>query len=457
MFPTWRIQLKAAEAALRDGRLEEASRLLATGELREYRGGAALAAKAADQIAGRGRSRLAEGDSTAGWRDLHAASALCGDSASVVELRRLLADAKAESIARRLEQSDLAGAETEVSQAKERGLESTRLSRLAEATRQWRDARRLARLGDFSAAGARFTSAAAILPTNGRLATEQVEARTAGDAARLAEQSLHAAFAEGRWNDVLASAAEVLALAPEHERARRLHEQAWRWAANQKPSSTPSAATAEEPAPTANQDEREATPAPRRGGRFLLWIDEIGGFLVCQGDAVVLGQPNAGAEIDVPLLADVSRRHAVIRREGESYVIAPTRAIVVDGQESAEAVLLADGARVQLASGAEIAFRRPHALSASARLELSPGVRTQPRVDGVLLMAETLILGPSPHSHIVCRRWTRDVVLFRTAEGLGCRVAGDFECDGEPASGRVLLREDSRVSGQDFALRIETL
>jgi len=66
--------------------------------------------------------------------------------------------------------------------------------------------------------------------------------------------------------------------------------------------------------------------------RIVAWIDGVGGFLICLGEEVVLGQPSvAGA--DIPVLADLSRRHATIRREGESYVLTPANRVSIDGHE----------------------------------------------------------------------------------------------------------------------------
>ena len=44
-----------------------------------------------------------------------------------------------------------------------------------------------------------------------------------------------------------------------------------------------------------------------------------------------------------------------------------------------------------------------HVLSASARLEMVSRHRTQPHVDGILLMAESCVLGPKWQNHVVCR------------------------------------------------------
>ena len=42
--------------------------------------------------------------------------------------------------------------------------------------------------------------------------------------------------------------------------------------------------------------------------RCILWVDAVGGYLVCLGDEIVLGQAIPGTTVDVPILADLSRR-----------------------------------------------------------------------------------------------------------------------------------------------------
>ena len=150
---------------------------------------------------------------------------------------------------------------------------------------------------------------------------------------------------------------------------------------------------------------------PPAGRRFLLWIDGVGGYLVCLGDEVVLGQSSPEYSLDIPIQADLSRRHARIARRGDGYVIEPLHMTRVNGQVIRGKTLLSDGDEIELAQGVRLRFRQPHALSASARLDFLSHHRTQPKADGVLLMAESCVLGPKWQNHVVCRDWQGDVVL----------------------------------------------
>ncbi len=196
-----------------------------------------------------------------------------------------------------------------------------------------------------------------------------------------------------------------------------------------------------------------STPGSR--DRFLLWIDAVGGYWVTMSDEVVLGQPTA--DVDVPILGDISKRHARICRDGEGYLIEALRPVYVNDQPVQGRTTLSDRAIIRLGDRVELRFRRPHALSTTARLEFVTGHRTQPSSDAVLLMAETCVLGPSGHSHVVCHNWPEEVVVFRRHGELFCRTGGTVEIDGVATRRRGLITRSSHVQGDRFSFSLEPL
>jgi hypothetical protein len=188
---------------------------------------------------------------------------------------------------------------------------------------------------------------------------------------------------------------------------------------------------------------------------MLLWVDSVGGYLVCMENEIVIGQPSSEANPDVPILADLSRRHAIIRREGEGYTIEAIRSTKVEGRAVNGTAPLYDGSAIELGDGVRLRFVKPHPLSNTARLEFASRHRTQPSTDGVLLMAESCILGPAKTSHVVANRWEQEVVLFRKGTELGCRTLAKISVDGANKQGRCMLRPKSRVEGAEFAFAIE--
>src|SRR5262249_37527645 len=103
---------------------------------------------------------------------------------------------------------------------------------------------------------------------------------------------LHGATQSNRWADVLALTEQVLAVAPQHKEARKLRDLAGKAVQPATVAHQPTAPPEVDPAEPALLD------SPYR---FLLWIDGVGGYLVCLGGRVALGQATAEAAVDVPL------------------------------------------------------------------------------------------------------------------------------------------------------------
>jgi hypothetical protein len=134
------------------------------------------------------------------------------------------------------------------------------------------------------------------------------------------------------------------------------------------------------------------------------------------------------------------------------------RPVRVDGKPVTGTAPLWDGSTIELGDAVRLRFRRPHPLSATARLEFISPHRTQPSTNGVLLMAETCILGAGSTSHVVTPRWPHEMVLFRQDDALACRTSAKITIDGTPkTAGRSVLKPGSRVEGEEFAFSLEPL
>lgn len=198
--------------------------------------------------------------------------------------------------------------------------------------------------------------------------------------------------------------------------------------------------------------------------RQMLWVDGVGGYVVCLGPEVTLGHPGGDGEAapDVGLLADVSTRHAAIRRVDGGWLLAPKGVVTIDERPLDGPTLLTDGALVALGDAVRLRYRKPHSLSTTGVLSVESGQRIVtsiggPAADAVLLMAESCVLGPKSHSHVRCPRWSSDVILFRGSEGLLCRADGELYADSERRRGPVVIRPGMRLEGQDFAFSVESI
>jgi hypothetical protein len=194
---------------------------------------------------------------------------------------------------------------------------------------------------------------------------------------------------------------------------------------------------------------------PTFAARFLLWIDAVGGYLVCTGDRVRIGQQVPGSEMELPLVADIARHHATLRRDGESYLLEPVREVAIAGRKLDRTSLLTSAAEIELGRGVRMRFRLPNPLSTTARIDLISRHGTQPSTSGIILLADTCVLGPAANSHIVCRDWQKSVVLHRLGDSLYCVTDGAFTVDGAVCNGRALIRPGANVVGEDFSFSLE--
>ncbi len=189
---------------------------------------------------------------------------------------------------------------------------------------------------------------------------------------------------------------------------------------------------------------------------MLLWIDSVGSYLVCLSPRVSFGQATADAYVDIPIYADISRLHGYLTRDAEGYLLEAVRRVTLNAQPVDKA-LLKDGDRLTVGTSCQLHFKQPVAISQTARLEVASGHRLPLSVDGVLLMADTCVLGPAEQSHITVPELPRPVVIFRTPGGLGVRAAGEFTVDGERHQNRATLGPHSTVAGEDFRFTLEPL
>src|SRR5437868_4078309 len=153
----------------------------------------------------------------------------------------------------------------------------------------------------------------------------------------------------------------------------------------------------------------KATELP---AKLLLWIDGVGGYLVCLKPRVTLGQAGPEGSPDLAILAAISRHHATIQRDAEGYFLEAVRKVALNGQ-AAERAFLRSGDRLTLGTACQLVFSQPVPISASARLDLVSGQRWLYPVNGVLLMAETLVFGPGPQSHVLIEELKQPLILFR--------------------------------------------
>ena len=473
----WRLKLREAKFAAGEERLDEASRLLAEPTLKQFLPAQRLAAKVAGKLIDRARQRFAGGQSAIGWQDLHAAENLGGHQTDVDHARR---DATDEAV-REAQQLLLAGepqaAFDRLTTLARRGARARHVEEWREMARNWCDVEQMAARGEIRAAISnlerieRRAHPMGTMEVQSRIAAVTHELRQHATEHEQAMHEMHAAAAAEKWSEALASADRALAIAPQDRVAQRVRRRAWQ-AIGLDVTQHYQPHGARHPVSLRHQQmgnrarristrlgkgssEEDTVTGKSSPDRRLVWVDAVGGFLICLDDEIVLGQPSRDNPPAVPILADLSRRHAVLRREGGAYVLDPVQATRLDDRPVTGPTTLGTNHRIQLGESVRIHFCRPHALSATARLVIESNHKTEPSVDAVVLMAESCILGPRKHSHIRCRGWENDLILFRKEGDLGCRAQTPLVVNGEEISGPATIPTGSRIEGEDFALSIE--
>lgn len=494
MFVSLWLTVRQVRQALRRGDPETAQKLLAPFVQHGYRKAAAVAAEVARGYRLRGEKALRNDDPDAAWKDLLAAESLNAPHPELAQLRTTLVKlGVAECRAALLTGHPIRVIET-YARLKQRSAFHPDFAWLEDAAREWLLAIEMADRGDFSAAGAVLERAKGKVPPQLHDGFDEYRAKLTArqEQFREATVKLHEAAAGGRWADVLRYGDLVTAVAPHHRDARSLIARAWdvlpaaplgatrtavpanasgmvelAWAGGN-PNPPAEAATVSYPHTNgANGSGRlpVAAPISRRPSviepvpaglpkRFVLWIDGVGGYLVCLGARVGFGQATGGGPVDVPLFADVSRMHAELTRDGEGYVLESGREILLNGEPTKRAPLTA-GDRVTLGGTCQFVFHQPVPISPSARLELVSGHRLPLAVDGVLLMAENLILGPNGPTHVNMPDAADNLVIYRGKEGLGIRFPGAFKIDNQPHQNRAPLPVPAFVTSDSFSFAVE--
>jgi tetratricopeptide (TPR) repeat protein len=436
--------LKQAQEALKTGRLEEAHRLLSQRHVQNQKRTGELLLQLMRAYVARGEKALRQDDAVSAWNDLLKAEEMGFTDNAPVRLRQALTRLGLAQARALLETGEPIRACDTINQLRQWAVRQPELDPMEEAAKNWVLARDLSENGEFAKAREMLDRTAKLLPVKFR---SFEEFRTA-----VAEKSqifspllvkLHEAVQQKRWQDVLDHSEQILAIAPQHADARRLRSQAWK---------------AIEPTtvgpvhPARPREPRPETPS----NRFIMWIDGVGGFLVCLGNRVTFGQAGPDAFCDIPIFADILKSHVTLSRDGEGYSLEASKPIQVNGKVI-EKGLLRTGDRVTLGSSCQLLFRQPVAITATARLDLVSGHRLGLPVDGVLLMAETLVLGPENGSHVEILGLKAPLFLYRSREVLGIRSKEKLVDNGQIVKESSRLEMGATISGHDFSITLEAI
>lgn len=441
--------LRQSREEMEHGRLEEAHRLLSDPAMQGQKGVGALLARLGRAFAERGERKLRRDDFEGAWADLLQAEKIGGVDRAAEQLRQALARVGLAEVRALLQVGEPARAEEAAARLRARGVQAGELGVFQEVVRGWRGAQEMAAQGELARAleSVERIRRLVTLPLEGLDRFQRDLEQRQKDLAGLLV-NLHEASDAARWRDVIEISEQVLLLAPSHPDARKARARAWK---------------AVEPVTVPIREGSLVSPGPppAHAPRLFLWIDGVGGYLVCLGTRLSLGQAGVDTVADIPLVADVSRLHALLGRDQEGYMLEAMRPAKINGQPATRA-LLQSGDRITLGESCQVVFQRPVPVSASARLDVVSGHRLPLALDGILLMADTLVLGPGPQAHVTIPDLKTPVILYRqradaegAGEALGIRHAGAMTVNGKKTTERAALAERTTVVTEELTLAVE--
>ena len=183
----------------------------------------------------------------------------------------------------------------------------------------------------------------------------------------------------------------------------------------------------------------------------------MGAYQLCFEPHVRIGgSSNSGADRpEIALLSNLFRCHARILRSGEVWLLDPLGPTTIDGRSVARHTVLQHGNRVRLGDSVELLFRQPSVLSGTARIDIESGHQTQPAVDGVILFAETCVLGTGSDAHLPAPPGSDQVLLIRWPSGLWCKAAQGIQVQGVDCGTEIKCAAGSVYAGQGWCFRLE--
>lgn len=184
--------------------------------------------------------------------------------------------------------------------------------------------------------------------------------------------------------------------------------------------------------------------------RLLLLVDGGGSYLILRNDRIALGRALARQQPDIPILSDLAERHAEISRVEDDYFLFSSRDVEVDSRTTRHQ-LLRDGNRIALARNARFTFRLPHRQSPSAIIDLSSATKMPNDVRRVVLFRQTAMIGVGRTVHITCNAAAADLVLFERAGQMWVRPQRNGRVDTEART--VPIGEQMEVMNVSFVLQ----
>jgi hypothetical protein len=179
-------------------------------------------------------------------------------------------------------------------------------------------------------------------------------------------------------------------------------------------------------------------------GTFHWWIDSVGGYLTFTKPVIRIGQAGCD-DNDVGILADISGRHAELRRGKTGPILLAFGDTTVNGAEGS-GFLLRDGDRIRMRS-VELIYHQPLAWSSTSRLEIVSRHRLPLALDGIVMLGDTCIVGPRRDAHLPAPTWESSIFINWHKDRYWVRGPEALKIDGKEYTGWGPLSPTSEVEG----------
>ena len=190
----------------------------------------------------------------------------------------------------------------------------------------------------------------------------------------------------------------------------------------------PYEATADTPRSKPPMQVYEATPVLPE--TFLLHLDGTGSVLVTRKSSVSIGTQGRSRRVDVPIQGQLGLPTMNIERMDEDYFFTSDQAVTINGKQTTS-TLLSGQEQMRIGRRGSMQFSLPNAASTSAVLDFA-GVRLGTgNARRVILMDDSLVIGPQPSAHIQSLSLERAMVVHWKDGTLKIRpLSRMFEADG---------------------------
>ncbi len=156
---------------------------------------------------------------------------------------------------------------------------------------------------------------------------------------------------------------------------------------------------------------------------------------------------------EVALLAEASLPTVVIERHDEDYLLT-SQAPVVINNAALTRKLLAGGDRIELSRRCRLRFAVPNPASTSAVVQVSGARLPQTDARSIILMDQSLVIGPTASAHVRAGQVVAPVVLYVRDDRLLCRAGEPVMLAGQrlQESGEIVLGAKVEIGNLSFVV-----